>query len=107
MTLEIDLERYWGARFRGVAYDCAAMSVVFDLYWTDGSLSFGARLLFEGVTKLNFMAEKIYRSEVVELVSLEGRKETNGWRIVGELSNYDFDILCTGVKEIDSRTANT
>lgn len=100
MTLEIDFDQYWGVRLRNIEHDCTAMSVTFDLYWTDGPLPFSARLLFERVSKFNFVAEKIYDSEVVELVSIEGKKESRGWRIAGELSNYEFDIFCASVKEI-------
>jgi len=105
MTLEVDLDQYWGVRLRRIEYDCAAMSVAFDLYWTVESLSFSVRLLFDGVSRLDLVAEKIHKSEVVELVSIEGREEGGGCQIVGELSNYEFAISCVSVKEIKNPCA--
>lgn len=100
MSGAVDFDRYWGVRLVGIHCDCKTMSVTFDLYWTHESVPHEAHLRFEGVSSLEFFAEKIFTSEVVEVVSLEGVKEQTGWKVVGELSNYEFTILCANVAEV-------
>jgi len=75
------------------------MCIAMDLYWTVDSTPCNARLRFNGVSKCEFAAEKIFKSEVVELVSLEGEAVSGGLRVVGELSNYEFTITCESVDE--------
>lgn len=99
MSGTFDFNRYWGVRLVDVRCDCKTMSLIFDLYWTSESVPHKAHLRFEGVSSLEFSADRIFVSEVVELVSLEGVKESTGWKVVGELSNYEFTILCANIKE--------
>jgi hypothetical protein len=56
--------------------------------------AFGSRAYL----KCDFAANKIFESEVVELISLEGEEVNDGLRIAGELSNYEFTIICKGLQ---------
>ena len=99
MTQSLNLDQYWGAQISGMQFDCQAMCIAMDLYWTIDATLYKARLRFNGVSKCEFAAEKIFKSEVVELVSLEGEAVSGGLRVVGELSNYEFKIICGSVDE--------
>lgn len=99
-----NLNQYWGVRISCIRQDCFAMSVAFDLYWTDDTNRYQASLDFVGVYKFEIVGETIFDSEVVELISLEKIKVAEGWRIVGELSNYEFTIVCAEIVEARSVT---
>lgn len=99
MISKVDFNKYWGVRLSSIQYDCRAMSIAFDMHWTIDSAPCNARLRFDGVSRCEFTAEKLFKSEVVELVSLEAEKVNEGWRVVGQLSNYEFMILCSDVEE--------
>ncbi len=99
MTSLVDLDQYWGVQLAAMHYDCRAMSIAFDLYWTVDGSPCRASLLFSGVSECRFTAEKTFNSEVVELVSIEREKVPEGWRCFGELSNYDFTLTCIEVTE--------
>lgn len=99
MNESVDFNRFWGTRLSDVHVDCKTMSLTFDLFWTVDARSFETRLCFKGVSKCDFAADKIFESEVVELISLEGKKVNGGLRVVGEFSNYEFTILCKEVCE--------
>lgn len=99
MSHGVDFNQYWGVRVAEIRHDCKAMSLALDLFWTEDSIPCRARVRFDGVSKCEFAAEKIFESEIVELVSMEGEEVNGGWRVVGELSNYEFTILCARVSE--------
>jgi|LNAP01.1.fsa_nt_gb hypothetical protein len=99
MIGSVDFDKYWGVRISGIQYNYKTMSIAFDMYWTIDTAPYKSRLRFDGVSKCEFTAEKLFKSEVVELVSLEGKMENGGWRIEGELSNCQFTILCESVEE--------
>lgn len=99
MTAVIDFDQYWGVRLSGIHFDCQAMSISIDMHWTTDSLPYSACLRFAGVLRFAFDAEKVFDSDVVELISLTGERVRGGWRIVGEMSNYDFEIHCANVLE--------
>jgi hypothetical protein len=99
MNQALNLDQYWGAQLSGIQFDCRAMCIVLDLHWTIDSTPCKARLRFNGVSKCEFAAERIFKSDVVELVSLEGEAVSGGLRVVGEFSNYEFTITCESVDE--------
>ncbi|WP_139942849.1 hypothetical protein [Fulvimonas soli] len=99
MNRSIDFDRYWGVRLSGISFDCNAMSIALDVHWTIGPEAHIASLRFNGVSRCEFDAGKIFDSEVVELISLSGEKVRGGWRVVGEMSNYEFVILCASIEE--------
>ncbi|MBP1475339.1 hypothetical protein J7I44_13585 [Frateuria sp. MAH-13] len=99
MTSRVDFDRYWGAQLSAIEYDCKSMSMVFVLFWTIDSRPCCARLQFNGVSRCELAAEKVFESEVVELVSLEGRHADGYWHIAGELSNYEFSIRCVDIQD--------
>ncbi len=101
MTSAVSFDRYWGTRLSRIENDCHAMTVVFELYWTADAKPCGARLRFNGVSKFDFTAERLFNSDVVELISLEGEVVNSGLRVMGELSNYEFTIICQSVDEKD------
>lgn len=97
--ISVDLDKYWGVQLKGLQLDHLRMAITMDLFWTDGGAPKEARLIFHSVTSCQFQAEKIFESEVVELVSLEAEQAGDCLRISGELSNYAFDIDCKEVEE--------
>lgn len=102
MTSHVNFDKYWGAQLSSIEYDCKSMSMVFVLFWTIDHKPCGARLQFNGVSRCELVTGKVFESEVVELISLEGRCANGHWDITGELSNYEFSIRCVGVQEIAS-----
>lgn len=99
MTSRVDFDKYWGTQLSAIEYNCKSMSMVFVLFWTIDSKPCRARLQFNGVSRCEFVTEKVFESEVVELVSLEGKYVNGHWHITGELSNYEFSIRCVGILE--------
>jgi hypothetical protein len=104
--ISVDLKKYWGVQLKGLQLDHLRMAITMDLFWTDGGAPKEARLIFHSVTSCQFQAEKIFESEVVELVSLEAKQAGKCLRISGELSNYEFDIDCTEVEDNGSNELN-
>lgn len=101
MSSSIDLGKYWGVQLHRLHFDPLHMSVVMDLYWTIDSSMHSAKLAFRGITRCEMKAEKVYESEVVELISLEAKRLGKFWQVIGELSNYEFEIVCVDVEEQD------
>lgn len=99
MSDSFDFDKYWGVQLSGMRFDSKEMSIAFDVFWTVGSKSKKTALRFIGVSICELSAEKIFQSEVVELISIEGNRDDGSWRISGELSNYEFRIVCTGISE--------
>jgi hypothetical protein len=99
MTHTIDFDQYWGVRVSDIRFDCKAMSIVLDMYWTVNSIAHRARLRFDNVSKFEFSSEKVFDSEVVELISLTGKKVSGRWCVVGEMSNYEFVIICASIAD--------
>ena len=97
--ISVDLDKYWGVQLKGLQLDHLRMAITMDLFWTDGGAPKEATLIFHSVTSCQFQAEKIFESEVVELVSLEAEQAGDCLRISGELSNYAFRIDCAEVTE--------
>lgn len=98
MNSAFDFDNYWGVQLSEIRFDSKAMSIAFDVYWTNDSKPNRATLRFDGVSKYELSAEKIFQSEVVELVSIEGAVANGRWQIVGEFSNYEFLIVCTKIR---------
>ena len=96
-----DLNKYWGVELKRLQFDCAKMAVLMELSWTSNADDKRAKLIFSGVTTFNFQGEKLFESEVVELVSLEAKSKGESFLISGELSNYLFHIECTQFSELD------
>ncbi|WP_250627298.1 hypothetical protein [Pinirhizobacter soli] len=96
----VNLNNYWGVQLKGLHFDHASMVITIDLFWTDDGASKEAKLIFHAVTSCRLQAEKVFESEVVELVSLDAKKTGGRLRITGELSNYAFDIDCAEVEEL-------
>lgn len=99
MSGAFNFDKYWGAQLSGVRFDSKEMFISFDLFWTVNSAPKTAVLRFDGVSDLKLSAEKVFQSEVVELISIEGKRSNGGWRIAGEFSNYEFRIACVEVSE--------
>lgn len=75
------------------------LSLVMNLFWTSDGAPHRASLHFSGVSTFQLSAEKIFRSDIVELISIEARPSDGGFEINGELSNYCFSILCDRMEE--------
>ena len=95
----VNLDNYWGVQLKGMRFDHARMAITMDLFWTDDGTPKEATLIFHAVTRCQLQAEKVFESEVVELISLEAKEAGGSLRITGELSNYAFDIDCAEVEE--------
>ena len=95
----LDLDKYWGVQLKGLQFDHARMAITMELFWTTGAASKEAKLTFHGVTSCELQAEKVFGSDVVELVSLEEARAGDCVRVSGELSNYAFRINCAEVNE--------
>lgn len=59
------------------------MALFLDMHWTTDAKVLGTSLRFDGVSKFEFDAEKIFGNEVVELISLEGEEVRGGWCVLG------------------------
>lgn len=98
MTTVMDLNKYWGTQVIGLRLDCKNVSLILDLFWTVNSVRHNASIILADVSKLEYDAQDIYVSEVVELVSIAAERNSNGLRIIGEMSNCEFTVLCKSVK---------
>jgi hypothetical protein len=92
-----NLDRFWGVILKSINFDVAEMSMSLSLYWTEELTSHTATLQFVGVTRSVAMAERVYTSEIVELVSLEARRNAGKIEVIGEFSNYAFEISCVEI----------
>ena len=99
MSGAFNFDKYWGAQLSGMKFDSKEMFISLDLFWTVNSVPKSTVLRFDGVSDLELSADKVFQSEVVELISIEGKRSNGGWRIVGEFSNYEFRITCLEVSE--------
>jgi hypothetical protein len=99
MKEDFDFDKYWGVQVIEARFDSKAMAISLDVFWTADSNPQMTTLRFEGVSKFELSAEKTFQSEVVEMVSIGGKHSNGNWRIVGEFSNYEFLIVCMGIKE--------
>ena len=99
MSVAFNFDKYWGAQLSGLRFNNKDMFISFDLFWTVNSTPKTAVLRFDGVSDLEFSAEKVFQSEVVELISIDGKHSNGAWRITGEFSNYEFRIACVEVSE--------
>jgi len=97
-----DLTKYWGVTARAIELDHHSMSLKFELCWTTESKPRQSILTFLGVSKFELVSEKIYGSDIVELVSLEAVADAGGIRVEGELSNYYFSINCESIDEAET-----
>lgn len=95
-----NLEKFWGVQLTDMQLDYAKMILSLELFWTNGESSERARLVFSGVMNLLLESEKIFTSEVVELISIEAEPKVDSVRVFGELSNYTFEIECAHVDEL-------
>lgn len=99
MTSQVDFDKYWGVQLSAIECDFKSMSMVLVIFWTTDSKVHRARLRFNGVSSCEFASEKVFESEVVELISLDGKYVDGRWHVVGELSNYEFSIFCVDIQE--------
>lgn len=99
MTSSVDFDKYWGVRLSTVECDFKSMCMTFNLFWTIDSKPYRSRLRFKNISRCELLAERVFESEVVELVSIEGKRVDAGWQVAGELSNYEFSILCADIQE--------
>lgn len=97
MSKKFDLNKYWGVRITESHLDLAEMRLRLELFWTQSNAPQTARLIFQGILRCDFNASRVYSSEVVELISLSADRDGANYRVIGELSNYDFEIVCESI----------
>jgi len=92
------LNQLWGTRLQGIRWDAHRASARFELFWTDqGQERFNA-LVLVGVRYSRFEFDELVEHEVVEFVSAEAEDCVLGIRVFGELSNGNFEFVCTGFR---------
>lgn len=99
MRSPVNFDKYWGVQRSSMKYDFKSMSMTFNLFWTVDSIPCRSRLRFNGISRYELSADKVFESSVVELIAIEGRRVDGSWQIAGELSNYEFAILCADIQE--------
>lgn len=97
------MEKYWGVLLRSFQFDPLSMMLRMNLIWTSEGESRYATLTFNGVCRFELNAEHIFQSEVVELVSVESKFEHGRFEVKGELSNYNFSIVCNEINDSEEQ----
>lgn len=97
----IDLKRYWGAMVLGFTVDHLRMTISVDVFWRSGDNNSPntARIMFAGVRHFSIDAEIDLHSDLVELVSIEAVRSGDHIEVTGELSNYEFHIICLAIDQ--------
>lgn len=94
-----DLTKYWGVTVSSIELNHLSMSLKLTLFWTTDNKPRHATLIFKGMSKLDLVGDKVFESDIVELVSLEAVANAGNIDVQGELSNYYFSVQCKSIDE--------